>query len=209
MYNAKSSIAAAIFSSGAISFGEFTLTSGQKSPYYIDLSRLLTAPAHLERFVKAAGSQIRARCEAGRIEAVASIELRGALLLAALSSYIGRPCYFVRKTAKSHGITGRIVGGEIKSDQRLMLFDDVVTDGQSKLESIKALEDSGAKVTVVLVIVDREEGGRENLGQQGYPVESLLTVHELISELASSQLIDSQLQTLVTSYLEHEGKDAR
>ncbi len=204
MSESKAIIAKAIFQSSAVRFGDFTLASGLKSPYYIDLSRLLTSPSNLKTFVKAAGREIRSRCNAAKIDRVASIELRGALLLTALSSYIGLPCFVVRKSAKSYGVTGKIVGGEIKSGERFLLFDDVVTDGHSKLDSIYSLEEAGAKVTGVLVVVDREQGGAQNLRRKGYPLDSLLTVHELVSQLVSSKMIAPQVASTVSEYIAHE-----
>lgn len=207
MSNPKTTLAKAIFLSGAIEFGNFTLASGLKSPYYIDLSRLLSSPKNLETFVKAAGKVVNSKCQSARIDAVASIELRGALLLSALSAYIGRPCYVVRKTTKTYGVTGKIVGGEIRSGQKFILFDDVVTDGQSKLESILALEESGAKVMLVLVVLDREQGASQNLRRKGYPLESMLTVHQLVSELLASRLITAEMEATVTDYLKRESID--
>lgn len=204
MSTSEAVIAQAIFESSAIRFGDFTLASGKKSPYYIDLSRLLSSPNSLKAFLKAAGEEIRAKCDAANIDALASIELRGALLLSALASYIDRPCFVIRKTEKTYGITGKIVGGEIKPSLQVILFDDVITDGRSKLDPIHALEDVGAKVRLVLVVVDREQGGSKNLGKKGYALESLLTIHRLVSELAESRLIDAAITHTVTGYLEHE-----
>lgn len=207
MSNSEAAIAQAIFQSSAIRFGDFTLASGKKSPYYIDLSRLLTSPNSLKTFLNAAGVEIRAKCDASNIDALASIELRGALLLSALSSYVDRPCFVVRKAEKSYGIKGKIVGGEIKQGQQFVLFDDVITDGASKLDSIQVLEDAGAKIRLVLVVVDREQGGSQNLGKKGYPMESLMTTRQLISELAKSQLITPEIARTVTSYLENEASN--
>ncbi len=207
MSNSKKIIAEAIFESSAIRFGDFTLASGLKSPYYIDLSRLLSAPHSLKTFLMAAGEEIRAKCDAANADAIASIELRGALLLSALASYIERPCFIVRKTEKSYGMTGKIVGGEIKPGQHLILFDDVITDGGSKLDSIHTLEDAGAKVRLVLVVVDREQGGSQNLGKKGYHLESLLTTRQLVSELNELRLIDPEITRTVTSYFEHEARN--
>ncbi len=207
MSDSKSVIAQAIFESSAIRFGEFTLASGFKSPYYIDLSRLLTSPGSLKKFTIAAAKEIKKKCDEEKIDALASIELRGALLLAALSSYIDRPCFVVRKAEKSYGIKGKIVGGEIKPGLRVMLFDDVITDGASKLDSIQTLEVAGAKVRLVLVIVDREQGGSENLGKKGYLLESLMTTRQLVSELSESRLITPEITNSVKSYLEHEAQN--
>ncbi len=204
MSESKAIIAKTIFQSSAIRFGDFTLASGLKSPYYIDLSRLLTSPQNLKTFVKAAGREIRSRCDAAKINRVASIELRGALLLTALSSYIGLPCFVVRKSAKSYGVIGRIVGGEIRSGERFLLFDDVVTDGHSKLDSIHTLEEAGAKVSGVLVVVDREQGAVKNLSVRGYPLDSLLTVHELVTQLLRSRMIEQKLASTVSDYITRE-----
>ncbi|SRR5712692_5448459 len=204
MSESKAKIAKAIFQSSAIRFGEFTLASGIKSPYYIDLSRLLTSPPNLKTFLETGGREIRSKCDAAKIGQIASIELRGALLLSALSSYIGLPCFVVRKSEKSYGVTGKIVGGEIRSGEEVLLFDDVVTDGQSKLDSIHALEEAGATVKGVLVVVDREQGGVQNLHQKGYYLDSLLTVHELVSQLLESGLIAPQVAQTVSDYIAHE-----
>lgn len=209
MSESKAVIARAIFQSSAVRFGDFTLASGLKSPYYIDLSRLLTSPPNLKSFLKAAGGEIRSRCNAAKIGRVASIELRGALLLTALSSYIGLPCFVVRKSAKSYGVTGKIVGGEIKSGERFLLFDDVVTDGHSKLDSIHSLEEAGAKVSEVLVVVDREQGGAKNLQDNGYRLDSLLTIHELVSQLLRSKMIPPQVARTVSDYVERESGNIR
>jgi orotate phosphoribosyltransferase len=200
----KATIAKAIFQSSAIQFGDFTLASGLKSPFYIDLSRLLTSPSNLEIFLNAAGMEIRSRCNSAKIDQLASIELRGALLLSALSSYIGLPCFVIRKREKDYGVPGKIVGGEIKSGAEFILFDDVVTDGQSKLDSIRTLEEAGAKVRGVLVVVDREQGGARNLQARGYALDSLLTVNELISHLRKSGHIGPQVARRVTDYIAHE-----
>ncbi len=200
----KAIIAKAIFQSSAVRFGEFTLASGIKSPYYIDLSRLLTSPTELRVFLTAAGKEIRSKCDATGISGIASIELRGALLLSALSSYIGLPCFVIRKSEKSYGVTGKIVGGEIKSGARFMLFDDVVTDGHSKLDSIQAIEEAGAKVNGVLVVVDREQGGARNLLERGYALDSLLTVHQMVSQLQESGLIGPHIARTVSEYIANE-----
>lgn len=207
MLDSRATIAKAIFESGAIRFGEFTLASGLKSPYYIDLSRLLTSPANLQTFVKAGGQEIRAKCDAAKADRVASIELRGALLLSALSSYIGLPCFVIRKSEKSYGIAGKIVGGEIEPGQQFILFDDVVTDGHSKLDSIRTLEETGANVKGVLVVVDREQGGGHNLEERGYHLQSILTVHQLLSELLESELITPHTGRTVTEYIARETRN--
>ena len=204
MSNSRAVIAKTIFESSAIRFGDFTLASGIKSPYYIDLSRLLTSPNSLQAFAKTAAKEIRAKYDAANIDALASIELRGALLLSALASYLDRPCFVIRKAEKSYGIKGKIVGGEIKQGQQFILFDDVITDGASKLDSIHTLEDAGAKIRLVLVVVDREQGGVQNLGKKGYPMESLLTTRQLVSELTKLQLITTEITRSVESYLEQE-----
>lgn len=204
MSTSKSNLAQAIFASGGIRFGEFTLKSGIKSPYYVDLSRLLTSPENLLIFAKHAGKQIRASCQKEGIEGIASIELRGALLLSALATEVGFPCFVVRKQEKSYGVSGRIVGGEIAKDTPFMLFDDVVTDGQSKLESVGALEEAGAKVKTVLVVVDREQGGRERLKQNGLNVEALFTIRELLSWLSKAGLVSNSTSDSVNRYIEHE-----
>ena len=176
-------IAKGLIRSGALKFGRFTLKSGVISPYYIDLTWLLSSPKDFTKVTGVIAHEISRIASERKIDKLATIELKGALLLPHIASFLKLPCIIVRKEAKTYGLTGRVVGGEIKSGERFIFFDDVITDGKSKIEGIKPIEEFGGEIDTIIVVVDREHGGRERLERIGYRVEPLVTISEVVNKL--------------------------
>lgn len=176
-------IAESLVNSGALKFGKFILKSGVESPYYIDLAWLLSSPKDFERVSTIVAEKIREISARRTIDKLATIELKGALILPHVASLLRIPCIVVRKEAKTYGATGRIVGGEVRRGERIIFFDDVLTDGRSKLEGIKPIEEEGGIIDTILVVIDREQGGRDNLKALGYNVEAITTISEIIDRL--------------------------
>lgn len=194
-------IANALVRSGCLKFGAFKLKSGVVSPYYVDLTWLLSSPEDLCSVMDIAAEDIRKVIASDEIDRLASIELKGALLLLSVACRLNIPCFVVRKKVKTYGVVGKVVGGEVVEGERLLFFDDVITDGMSKLEGIRPLERLGAQVKVVTVIVDREQGGRENLERLGYRLHSLATISELTKHLFQSSQISEMQSDAVSDYV--------
>jgi orotate phosphoribosyltransferase len=196
-----SKIADVLFSSGCLKFGSFKLKSEVVSPYYIDLTWLLSSSRDFCSIVDIAAEEIRKLMLRDRIDRLASIELKGALLIPSIACKLNLPCLVVRKEKKTYGITGRIAGGNVIEGERLLFFDDVITDGKSKLEGIRPLERLGACIQMVLVIVDREQGGRENLEKMGYRFHALTTISELVKSLFQSSCISKERADTVLEFI--------
>ena len=193
-------IAEALTRSGALKFGSFRLRSGITSPYYIDMTWLLSSPEDLELVVNLVAEEIKAFSSSTSIDKLASIELKGALLLPSIAGKLKMPCVVVRKESKAYGLTGRLAGGEVENGERLVFFDDLVTSGGSKLEGIKPLEQAGGKIEIILVVVDREQGGRENLEKLGYKVKCLATISDLVKALESKGAISREQAEKILRY---------
>lgn len=191
----------ALYNSGCLKFGSFRIKSGAFSPYYIDLACLLSSPKDLCNVTDIAAKSIRLIANSARIDKLASIELKGALLLTNIGCRTGLPCTVVRKEEKSYGATGRIAGADIVKGERILFFDDVVSEGLSKLEGIKPLEQLGAKVENIMVVVDREQGGRENLENAGYRVYALAKISELVDSLIQCEHISKKQADAVLNYI--------
>lgn len=154
-------------------FGEFTLASGRKSPFYFDSKKttLLAEGSYL------AAAQILETIREHGIEAgaIGGMTLGADPLVcpvAALSQIDGPPlsAFIVRKETKEHG-TGRRIEGNLEAGCPVIVVDDVVTTGGSTLRAIEAAEAAGHEVAAVICLVDREEGGAENLSRWPfYPV---------------------------------------
>ena len=159
---------------GALRTGDFTLTSGQKSSYYFD-GRLLTMDPEGADLVSAAFlEQIRnAGAEAAGGPTMAAVPIVGALVLR--SRLEGSPIagFFVRPEAKVHG-TANQVEGPVQPGARVAVFDDTVSTGGSLLRAIDAVQEMGCEVVLVLAVLDRHQGGSDEVRRRGLKFLALL-----------------------------------
>jgi orotate phosphoribosyltransferase len=194
-------VAHALYSSGCLKFGNFRIKSGAISPYYIDLARLLTSPKDFCTIAEIAAEEIKGIMSSDRLDKLASIELKGALIVPSIACKVNLPCIIVRKEEKAYGVTGRIAGADVSNGDNILFFDDVISEGISKVEGIKPLQELGGNVKHMLVVVNREQGGKEKLEKLGYKLHSLSKVSELASSLYIHRHISKQQHDEVFSYL--------
>ena len=192
MSSTTDKVANALYISGCLKFGSFKIKSGAISPYYIDLARLLAAPQQLCIIVDAAAEQAQKIVAADRINKLASIELKGALIVPSIACKLNLPCIIVRKEEKAYGVTGRIAGADVTEGDRILFFDDVISEGLSKIEGIKPLQKLGGVVNHFLVVVNREQGGKENLEKLGFKVHALAKVSDLVKSLCGKHISKEQ-----------------
>lgn len=201
MSETPSQVASALFHSGCLKFGSFKIKSGALSPYYIDLASLLSSPKELYSITETATNEIKKIMSSEKIDKLASIELKGALILPMIAYQLNLPCVVVRKEDKAYGVTGRIAGAQVVNGENILFFDDVISEGLSKLEGIKPLEELGAHVKHIMVVVDREQGGRENLEKLDYKVHALAKVSEMVKILLHSRQISEEQAEDVLNYI--------
>jgi orotate phosphoribosyltransferase len=163
--------------------GHFTLASGKTSDFFIDCKQaVLTAKGH-----HLCGElMLDALRHLPNCDAIAGVALGGCPLASAVSlmSQIRSrpiPALYVRKAAKDHG-TQRLVEGDLTPGMRVVMVEDVVTTGGSTLKAVEILKKAGAQVVGVVVLVDRLEGGLENLQRTGLEVVALYTRHDFVEE---------------------------
>ncbi len=194
-------VANALYLSGCLKFGSFKIKSGAVSPYYIDLARVLSAPQQLCVLADMAEQKIREIMATERIDKLASIELKGALIVPSIACRLNLPCVIVRKEEKAYGVTGRIAGADVAKGDNILFFDDVISEGLSKVEGIKPLQELGANVRHMLVVVNREHGGKENLEKLGYRVHALAKISDVVDSLQKSKHISKEQADKVLDYI--------
>lgn len=161
-------------SSGALTFGEFTLSSGQKSSYYFDGRLLSLDPEGLHEIAEALLPIVR---DAGALAiggpTLGADPIVGGVVLLSHQRGQGITGFLVRSQAKQHG-TGRQIEGPLKKGTPVAVVDDTVSTGGNLLKAIEAAEAHGCKVVKVLAILDRHQGGSAELRRRGYDFEALL-----------------------------------
>ena len=159
---------------GALEIGEFTLSSGQTSSYYFD-GRLLTLDPEGSDLISSLflDEISNAQADAAGGPIVAAVPIAGAIALK--SRLEGRPIkgFFVRPEVKGHG--GRKqVEGPVEPGMKVAMFDDAVSTGGSLLPAIDAVEAYGCQVVIVLCVIDRMQGGSDEIRRRGLPLYAIL-----------------------------------
>jgi orotate phosphoribosyltransferase len=153
--------------------GHFTLRSGKTSSFYWDKYRFESDPLLLSAVV----DELRKLLPAS-FDKLAGLELGGVPLAAILSQKTGKPCLYVRKVAKTYG-TCNLVEGGFHAGETAVVVEDVITVAGQVCTSVKQMRELGLKVQHVICVIDREQGGRENLKDIGCSLASVFTLDEL------------------------------
>lgn len=200
------SLARELFDLGAITFGDFTLgRTAVHSPVYVNPRRLLSEPRLLHRIASLLDAEIKAgqarrRPRLSPFSLVAGVPFGGLHLALAYSLYSAVPMCYVRPAGsggKDHVIEGHYVAG-----QTALIIDDLMTGGGSILQNAHCLEEFGIRVRDAVVLIDREQGGVENLRQHGYNVISILRLKTMLTFYYESGLITPTWYERSMNYLE-------
>ncbi len=176
----------------------FRLASGNLSPIYVNCRTMISDPDFLRLF-GAISAMILDRRSA-HFDAIAGGETAGIPFATALGRDLAKPVLYVRKKAKDYGIATRIEGALPKPGARVLLVEDLITDGGSKLTFLEALRDAGAKVEEALVLFDREQGGTELLAAQGVRLHSVTDRRTAFAVGHSAGLLDEIAVSSIDDY---------
>jgi len=165
---------AALRDADAVQYGEFELSHGGTSDYYVDKYLFETDPHCLELIAEAFAEKIDESKLAG-------VALGAVPLVAVTSVETGLPYVIARKKAKEYG-TAKRIEGRLDDGEEVVVLEDIATTGNSAIDAVEALREAGAEVNRVLVVVDREEGASEQLAEYDLELDSLVTASELLAD---------------------------
>src|SRR5712691_7781856 len=173
----------------------FTLSGGRISPYYLDLRVIPSFPDAFHTCSELLGKS------AGSIEGIdkiAGIPTGGLPWASVLAYTLSKPLVYVRKEVKHHG-REKMVEGLLAPGDKVLLVDDVITTGKNILDAMQTLRAEGGVVEDALVLVDREEGGREHLLKAGMKLHAVTRISDLAQRLLDMDAInESQYEELTT-----------
>jgi len=149
--------------------GDFILSSGKRSKYYMDKYLFSTKPELLRAIAEHAAALLPAG-----IARIAGAELGAVPLAAAISLHTGLPFVIVKKQVKEYG-TSKAIEGVLEKGDKVALIEDIITTATQCIKAAQALTAAGAEVVKIIGIIDREEGGRENIQSAGFAYEPLFT----------------------------------
>jgi uridine monophosphate synthetase len=185
-----------LFDIEAVKFGTFTLKSGIQSPIYVDM-RLLVSYPHLMRKMASAFAKLAAPLD---FDQLCGVPYAALPLATALSLERDLPMLFCRKETKEHG-TKKLVEGKYEKGQTCLLVEDVVTKGGSILETAASLKSQGLDVEDAIVVIDREQGGKERLKDNGIQLHALISMFDLLKVLFYEKKISEETFSQVNQFL--------
>ncbi|MDO5844613.1 MAG: orotate phosphoribosyltransferase [Methanocorpusculum sp.] len=155
----------------AVEFGDFTLASGAKSKYYVDVKTAIMRPELLSEIAK----EVAAKYD---FDVIAGVAVGGVPLATAVSLASKKPCAIIRAASKDHGKSDMVIGNV--KDKHVLLIEDVTTSGGSSKYGVDELRKAGAIIDSVVVVVDREGGGEKLLADNGVTLHALVRASELL-----------------------------
>jgi len=186
----------ALHDAGCVQFGAFTLASGVQSPIYLDLRRMASYPALLRMAADAYAELLRPLS----FDLLAAVPYAALTIGAAVALATDKPLIYPRKEVKGYG-TGRAIEGDFQPGQRAAVIEDLVTSAGSVLAAIQTLEAAGLVVSDVAVLIDRQQGGPQNLAAAGYRLHAALTLAQIVATLENAGRITSAQAAAVRAYL--------
>ncbi len=193
-------IAITLYEIDGVKFGEFTLSSGKKSPYYVDMRVVPSHPNLFDKVTSMCSEMLEEEIDKDYFK-VAGVPTAGLPFSALVSQKLFLPMIYVRKKEKSHGrkkgIEGKFSGGEV------VLIDDVSTTGGSIIEAAETVRDAGGTVNHAAVILDREEGATENLREEGIELHACYSISEMVELLKDSPKLDEKEYETIMNYLKN------
>jgi orotate phosphoribosyltransferase len=192
---------------GAVQFGDFSLgNTVVHSPVYVNLRLLISNPAALRRAAEVMQGEVRAlqsmrNPRLAPYDLVAGVPFGGLHLATAFSLLSGTPLIYLHPTKNG---AGSVIEGVFQTGQVALIIDDLITGGRSIQHTAARLEEEGLLVEDALVLIDRQQGGREHLQRDGVNLVSILTLEAVLHYLGSSQKISKEWYHKSMEYLERQ-----
>ena len=194
-----------LIKNNAIKFGDYILASGKKSPYYIDLRQTISSPITMDWIANSLTRIIINEIGRDRIDKILGVPTAGVPFATVVSQKLGIPLIYYRQARKEHGVRKKIEG-ILERNDRVLIIDDLITTGESVIETAEVVRDQGGVVNELVVLLDREQGGKERLRSSRIEAHVLFKISDAMSWLHSVGMIQDKIFETLKKYIEEESQ---
>ena len=194
-----------LIKNSAIKFGDYILASGKKSPYYIDLRQTISSPITMDWIGNALTRIVINEIGKDRIDKILGVPTAGVPFATVVSQKLAVPLIYYRQARKEHGVRKKIEGILDRND-RVLIIDDLITTGESVIESAEVVRDQGGVVNELVVLLDREQGGKERLRSSRIEPHVLFKISDAMEWLHTVGLIEDKIFDTVKTYIKEESQ---
>lgn len=197
MKNELKELAVTLFEIDAVKFGSFKTKVGLQTPVYIDFRVLI---AHRKILKQVSRALWKLSSDPNNVQQICGVPYAALSMADVIADDTDKPMIMRRKESKNYG-TKKLLEGVYKAGDKCVIIEDVVTSGSSIIEVVGDLKNEGLEVVEALIIMDREQGGRDNLNKVGINIQSLFTLTEMMEYLLEAEKINKQTYDSVINYL--------
>ncbi len=185
-----------LFEINAVKFGDFKLKSGIMSPIYIDLRVTVSYPEILKMVAEAMWEKVKNL----NFDLICGVPYTALPIATVISVEHNKPMVMRRKEIKDYG-TKKAIEGNFSAGQTVLVVEDLVTSGSSVFETIEPLQLEGLKINDIVVLIDREQGGKKHLQEKGYNLHSVITISEMLEVLGNEGKLAKEMAARVKSFI--------
>lgn len=196
-----------LIKNNAIKFGDYILSSGKKSPYYIDLRQTISSPITMDWIGNSLTRIIINEIGRDKIDKILGVPTAGVPFATVVSQKLGIPLIYYRQARKEHGVRKKVEGILDRND-RVLVVDDLITTGESVIEAAEVVRDQGGVVNEMVVLLDREQGGQQRLRSCRIEPHVLFKISDAMAWLHNVGLIDDGIFETLKKYIEEESRGA-
>ncbi|HUV97953.1 MAG TPA: orotate phosphoribosyltransferase [Candidatus Paceibacterota bacterium] len=193
----KAQLCQVLYKIGALKFGTFRLTSGKISPYYIDLRMVPSFPDAFHKICDLYVKLVKSSVGSESFRRIAGIPTAGIPFASVVAYNLNKSFLYTRPSLRKHGRERRVEGILVSGD-KVLLLDDLITSGKSLRKASSAIRAEGGVVEDAVVLIDREERGRENLAKDNVKLHCLIKASEAANTLHEvGAITESELETIL------------
>lgn len=187
----------------ALKVGDYTLASGKKSPYYVDLRQSISDPIAMDWIANALARIVANEIGKGKVDKIMGVPTAGVPFATLVSQKLAIPMLYYRKERKEHGVRKK-VEGDMERNDRIVMIDDLITTGQSVIEAATAAREQGGIVSELVVLLDREQKGKDYLRLQNIEPHVLFNISEAFDWLREVELLSAADYQTIMAYIDTE-----